>query len=332
MGSLMVVNDIHASKHPPSSCTDSYCDDLIDLLEQTVTIQRTRHVSGVIWAGDVFHHKGPSRTPHSLVQLLIGIGQSYRCPWYIVPGNHDIQHDRLDSIQDTQPLGVLYQAGAVRLEGWASDCGVTGAPLYGVPWQQHWTDEAVREAFRGFTPRNDHTLVVTHAPLYPPGQELTFEYYPAHDFARAMGPGGGYVAYGHVHEPHGVWRVGTETETDDLIHSSIVTFCNNGALSRGSLHEYNLTRQVGVTLWDAETCEFSFVPLKAKPAEEVFRLREKAQVTDMAGRLDEFLSDISHTSLAAVSVESVMERLRTTGADAGTLALAEELLAHGAAK
>jgi DNA repair exonuclease SbcCD nuclease subunit len=274
----------------------------------------------VVWAGDVFHHKGPSRTPHSLVQQLISIGQSYRCPWFIVPGNHDIQHDRLDSIQDTQPLGVLYQAGAVRLEGWASDCGVTGVPLYGVPWQQHWTDEAVREAFREFTPRNDGSLVVTHAPLYPPGQELTFEYYPAEMFAEAMGPGSGYVAYGHVHEPHGVWQ------------ANGVTFCNNGALSRGSLHEYNLTRQVGVTLWDAETCEFSFVPLKAKPAEEVFRLREKAQVTDMVGRLDDFLAGISQTSLATVSVESVMERLRTTGADAGTLALAEELLAHGAAK
>ena len=76
--------------------------------------------------------------------------------------------------------------------------------------------------------------------------------------------GAGSVFYGHVHEPHGVYEAGG------------VTFCNNGALSRGSLHEYNLTRQVGCTLWDSETGEFEFVPLDAKPASEVFRLAGEA--------------------------------------------------------
>ncbi len=334
----MVVNDIHASAHPPSSCTDSYNDDLMDLLQQTVVLQRNRGIAAVVWAGDVFHHKGPGRTPHWLVQRLIDIGQSYRCPWYIVPGNHDLQHDRLGSIEETQPLGVLFRAGAIKLDGWAATWtegyGDDHLPLYGVPWQQKWTDEAVsaaladyrREVYSPTTAQvirgeaNQPALIVTHAPLYPPGKELTFEFYPAEMFAEAMGPGSGYVAFGHVHEPSGVWQ------------ANGVTFCNNGALSRGSLHEYNLTRQVGVTLWDAQTCEFEFVPLNARPADQVFRLREKAEVTDMAGRLDDFLAGVSQTSLDTVSTESVMERLRATGADPGTLALAEELLAHASAK
>lgn len=316
----MIINDIHASAHPPSSCTDSYNDDLMELLAQTVRLAKDRKCGAVVWPGDVFHHKAPSRVPHWLVLRLIGVIRSYSCPVWIVPGNHDLQYDRLDSVHATQPLGVLLSSGARLLNGWAYEPdGRRATALYGVPWQQHWTDEAVSAALADYRARPDGSLIVTHAPLYPPGKELSFENYPARAFADAMGSGSGYVAYGHVHEPHGVWECEGKT------------FCNNGALSRGSLHEYNITRQVGVTLWDAQTCQFEFVPLDAKPADQVFRLREKREVTDMAGRLDDFLSGISHASLDSVSIEGVMDRIRGTGADAGTLALAEELLAHASA-
>jgi DNA repair exonuclease SbcCD nuclease subunit len=321
---VMVVNDIHASAYPPSSCTDSYNDDLMNLLAQTAVLARERSCGAVVWAGDIFHHKAPSRVPHWLVLKLIHAIRAYPCPVWIVPGNHDLQHDRLDSIHESQPLGVLLAAGARKLDGRAYDeNGQRYLALYGVPWQQKWTEEAVEDALAAYRLRPDASLIVTHAPLYPPGKELQFEYYPATQFADAMGGGSGYVAYGHVHEPHGVWRCETAAGTK--------TFCNNGALSRGSLHEYNLTRQVGVTLWDSETCEFEFVPLDAKPADQVFRLREKAEVTDMAGRLNNFLEGISHTSLEAVNIESVMERMRASGADDPTLSLAAELLAHASA-
>ena len=156
-------------------------------------------------------------------------------------------------------------------------------------------------------------LVVAHAPLYPPGQENPYEYFPAERWAEAMG-GQGYVFYGHVHPWHGVYEAGG------------VTFCNHGALSRGSLHESELTRQVGCTLWDSETGEFEFVPLDAKPAVEVFRLTERQQVTDMAGRLDDFLASVGGTTLEAVSVEAVIAHIRTLGLGRDAEDLATELL------
>jgi DNA repair exonuclease SbcCD nuclease subunit len=157
--------------------------------------------------------------------------------------------------------------------------------------------------------------VVTHAPLYPPGKELEYEYFPAARWAEAMG-GAGYCFYGHVHEPHGTWECGG------------VTFCNNGALSRGSLHEYNLTRQVGCTIWSDESGEFEFVPLDAPPASEVFRLTEKKQVTDMQGRLDSFLEDIGGIRLDSLSPESVLAHIKSLGLGKPAETLAEELLAE----
>jgi hypothetical protein len=163
--------------------------------------------------------------------------------------------------------------------------------------------------------RTAPALVVAHAPLYPPGQESPYEYFPAQRWAEAMG-GTGSVFYGHIHPWHGTYEAGG------------VTFCNNGALSRGSLTESDLTRPVGCTIWDSESGEFEFVPLDAKPASEVFRIQEKGQIRDMQGRLDEFLSSVSGTSLEAVNVESVIAHIKTLGLGKPAEDLAEELLAN----
>lgn len=315
------------SDRPPSSCGPGYSADILDLLSQVMALARDRHAAGVVIAGDLFHNKAPSRTSHRTVMLLISLFAGYP-PVYVTPGNHDLQFDRQESLAQTQPLGVLLEAGAATLlDGWARDRDYGLLPLYGVPWQQRWDNEHVFDALQGYRDWRVHSfrpaLVVAHAPLYPPGKELPYEFYPAAQWADAMC--GGQCFYGHVHEPHGVWSCGGTSGGDEVL------FCNNGALSRGSLHEYNITRQVGATVWDDQTGRFTFVPLKAKPASEVFRLQEKQEVTDMQGRLAEFLSAVASTSLAEVSTGSVLEHFRSLELGQAELDLIEELLeqAHG---
>lgn len=318
MAKYLIVNDIHATRRPPSSCTETYWPDLLDLLHQTVDVACDRDVRAVVWAGDVFHHKAPARTDHGVVQDLIEVISAHPCPLFIVPGNHDIQYDRLDTIEATQPLGVLYLAGARRLEGRSAEF----PHLYGVPWQQSWSAEGVREALRGY--REDEYaqhggLIVTHAPIYPPGSEPGYagaEYAPAEWWSGSMDVCGSIV-YGHIHEPHGVWRYGTGTG---------VTFCNFGALSRGSLDEYNRKRQVGCALWDSAVGGFEFVPLKAKPASEVFRLQEHAQEATRKLRLNGFRAGVEAAVLGLLSVESVVSHIRETVADREVADKAEELL------
>jgi Icc-related predicted phosphoesterase len=319
VGPVIVVNDIHASDKPPSSCTDSYLPDLLDLLRQTVVLAEQRRASAVVWAGDVFHHKGPHRTSHRLVQRLTDIGQSYPCPWFIVPGNHDIQHDRLESIEDSQPLGMLFRSGAVRLEGWAP-----GLPLYGVPWQQEWSERVIYGAMADFRDgMTDRSLVVTHAPVYPPGSEPRYagaEYTPPQWWVRAGGDAGlGHgLVYGHIHDPHGIY-----TARDDSGHS--LEFANPGALSRGSLDKESLVRPVQVTVWDQDT-GFGFVPLDYRPAAEVFRLRRHGEIVTARSSLEEFRADLAGTELGALTVESVLAHVKTLGVSPDVEELAEELL------
>jgi len=299
MSEYLLMGDIHLSDRPPSSCTDSYQDDIFDLLRHVGTIAADRRSAGVIWAGDVFHHKTPGRTSHRTVIDLIALLFDYPCPTYVVPGNHDMLHDRLDSIDNTQPLGVVIASGALRLlNGWMNSGGDL---VYGVPWLMRFTDDAVESAFadwRHLNPEGAAALCVTHAPLYPVGRELAYENYPAGKWAWAMG-GHGSVYYGHVHEPHGIHQVGG------------VTFCNAGALSRGSLHEHNLTRPVQIAAWSADTGTFALLDLPHKPAEEVFRLVEAKQARTAQVELDRFLDSVGQARLEITSIEAVLAHVRT---------------------
>jgi DNA repair exonuclease SbcCD nuclease subunit len=297
----LLMGDLHLSDRPPSSCTDTYQDDIVEILRAVGEIARDRGSHAIFWAGDVFHHKTPGRTSHKTVKTVIELIRSYPCPVLVVPGNHDMQNDRLDSIDSTQPLGVLWAADAVRLApgGWIV-CLDGDAQLYSVPWLQRFTDDTLTEAlgnYHEFVDRDRPALVVTHAPLYPLGQELIYEHYPADKWAAAMGDHGS-VYYGHVHEPHGIHTAGG------------VTFCNAGAISRGSLHEHNLTRPVQIAAWDSATGRFELLDVPHKPAGEVFRLVQAQQARTAQLELDRFLDSIGQTSIEVTSIESVMAHIR----------------------
>ncbi len=311
MPEYLLMGDIHLSDRPPSACTDSYQDDIFDLLRAVGTIAEERNAEAVIWAGDIFHHKTPGRTSHRTVMTLIDIINGYPCRVEIVPGNHDMQSDRLDSIDDTQPLGVILASGAARLlKGWMLPTDKLDRhgwldPVYGVPWLMRFDDDSVNAAlaeYREYPTDTAYDLVVTHAPLYPLGRELAYENYPADAWATAMNNEGS-VFYGHVHEPHGIHFAGG------------VAFCNPGALSRGSLHEHNLTRPVQIASWQSDTGLFELVPVPHKPAAEVFRLAETAQVRSARVELNQFLESVGVARIETTSIEAVMAHIR--GLDLG---------------
>jgi hypothetical protein len=295
-----MVGDVHLSDRPPSIRTESYREDILAKLRYTVEVADRHEVDVVVWAGDVFHVKAPTRTSHGLVQEVADIGQSYQCDWVIVPGNHDMRHDRLDSL-DEQPLGVLFKAGAYmgvgELEGetWKLFC---------IPWLYDWRIDL--PVYMERWANDDAPLMVTHAPIVKPGEDRPFEVIDATDWAHLMGRGGD-VYYGHMHDPDG----GYHAAPDGANHPFI--FCNNGAISRGSIHEATLKREPAVTVYSDLPEEITFfrVPVPHRPAAEVFRLNEKEREDVKQERLDEFLGSLAETKLTAMSIEAVVAHLDT---------------------
>lgn len=307
---IQVINDIHLSDHAPINCTESYTDDLFDLLNQTVEVAK-EYDAYTVFSGDVFHLKQPSRNSHALVQRAIDLIKYYPRLVYVVPGNHDLLNDRVDSLPG-QPLGVLLKSHVQLLWTWDM---LGSLPIYGVPWLQRFTDSTVSSALEMYRMSDEfnHSLVITHAPLYPPGKELPYEFYSAEEWAKSMNFKGS-VAYGHVHDFHGVWDV------------SGVQFCNNGALSRGSLTESNRTRNVYTTLWSSINGEFKSIKLDAKPANEVFKIEKVDREKEIQLRLDDFLSAIGQTTIEITSVDAVLTHVQSLGLDKEMISLIKELL------
>lgn len=299
MSNVLLCADIHLSDASPASRREGYLAETMELLWQTVKLAK-EHSAHVVWAGDVFHIKTPGRNSHRMVNETIDVVKAYPNGLSIVPGNHDLMQDRLDSIP-SQPLGTLFKAGAQNLQGWGNE-ETFNSCVYGVPWQQRFNETTVGNAFadyRKFASAEISHLVVTHAPLYPPGKELPYEFYDTGSWAEAMGNHGS-VFYGHVHNPHGTYEVDG------------VTFCNNGALSRGSLDESNLTRPVLATIWSSVSGLFRSIPLRAQPADQIFKMEVKTKRQAQI-KLDDFLASIGQASIDITTVDSVMTYVKSLG-------------------
>jgi predicted phosphodiesterase len=315
---VILVGDIHLSDRPPVSCYDTYTDDILDMLSFVAKLESALNADAVAWAGDIFHHKQPSRTSHNTIVKLMKVAQQYRRPPLVVTGNHDITSDRLDSLEK-QPLGVLYEAGVLQeLDGWHPSL-----PIFGVPWQQRWLSPGTIEASfagwragfpQGYHWGNDKCLAVTHAPIYPPlvADNVMFELLPLPEVAAAMG-NTGYLYYGHIHEPH------YKFEVDG------VEFANMGAISRGSLHEYNLARKIQVALW---TPEHGFTPIDIphKPASEVFKLVEAQEKKEVKMDLSSFLDEVGSATLDISSTGSIIDHVRRMDIEEPVKAVSIELL------
>lgn len=325
MTKFLIINDVHLTNDNshPASCTSSYTDDLFDLLYQANEVAREYRCLSIIQLGDLFHIKTPGRNSHQLIQRTMQWATEAPCPVYVVPGNHDLLNDRLESLQEGQPLGVLFSSGTVK-KAWGYLRIPNGIlPIFGVPWQQFWdaehsvADQAVKKALADFVPRDNPQLIVTHAPFFPEGSNPAYEHYSVDKFSRYVNPSGKsnvQVIYGHIHDFHGEYVVNG------------VRFANYGALSRGSLTESNLTRSVGVTIWDSVTGRFEFVPLQAKPAEQVFRVKEIAEVRSTQVKLDEFLMSVGQSKIEVTTVESVMDKVRALKLGKDFERVVEELL------
>ncbi len=316
---VLCVPDVHLSDKPPSQCVPEYNEQLFAMLAEVVSLAEV--ADAVVFAGDIFHNKRPDRTSHRTVQRMIEVIQAFPCPVYLVAGNHDLANDRINSIYETQPFGTLLQSGARLLSGWARD-----VPIYGAHWEQTWGDPgdfltewlAEGDARHGSL---EQCLFVTHAPIYPPGRENPWECIRAEVFAGWLQDG--FCFYGHVHDHHGVFTVDG------------VTFCNQGAISRGSLQEEDLRRKPAVTLWHSDRSgEAAFERIElasAPPASEVFRLAEATERADHRERLETFLSAVGRSEVAQTSVESVLAHIQTLDLPDADRVLAEDVLTAAAA-
>lgn len=315
---FVTVGDIHIADRPPSLRTETYADDILAKVEYIVAYAKKIGADAILLLGDVFHLKSPVRTSHGLVKRLANALTAAGIPVIIVPGNHDVSNDRMESLA-RQPLGMLAEVEGIELLMGPHET----FPIYGIPYLNDWhgllphymnkytkwADEK-RVEDEGFWP-----LLITHAPIFPVGEDPPYEYVGSDDWVELQQNGD--CAYGHIHDPHGVYRPSDSWN---------VTMCNYGAISRGSLHEATLKREPAFGTWDGTPGGFERHLIPVRPVEAVFRLAEKEDIDEKQERAGAFLEAVGSTSLERLSLEEVAAKAEQANLRPATKGLVLKLL------
>lgn len=331
MSQAVILGDIHLADKAPSSRRDTYTAEILRKLEYVcdytngwhdVTTPDYQHTP-LILSGDVFHIKTPWRTSYRLIQQVHEILSTVRGGVLIVPGNHDLNGDRLDSLSE-QPLGALCRMGNVELFIGQHELvpDFLGVPYLtefdGGDWEAALTawSKTLPPTEPGWVPE----LIVTHAPIFPKGDEPgVYAHIPAEQWA-TFWPGHPATYYGHIHERHGIYSAFGRW------------FANAGALSRGSLHESSIKRWPSFTTWDGSKFEIIALPeSRVRPAEEVFLFAEQKKDKAAQSSAQEFTDALGKVELSNLTIEEVLAHIKAGMPAPNVMAVIESALEEASA-
>jgi len=312
--------DVHSADKNPASWKASYSDEIESNLEQIGELAAKHRVAAVLDGGDFFHVKASTRNSHALVARTADIHKVYPCPTWIVPGNHDIAYNNLDTLDRQQPLRVLFSSGVFNRLGETvfhggdpkAGTGVT-VRVVGVPYSMTRTVDELRAIKKG---DEDHLIAIVHnlaSEDPPPGVDEFFgePVFRYEDLASEDGPD--VWCFGHWHKDQGAVEIKGKR------------FINPGAVSRGALVKENLQRTPQVALIEFVDGEImvGMIPLKVAPATEVFDLERKARREKESEVIEEFVAHMQEevTNDPGESIEGSIKNLSDFAADVQTTAL-----------
>lgn len=292
---LLFFGDLHIADKAPSGRVDDYAASILKKLDSISTLCKQEKVQYAISLGDVFHIKQPNRVSHALTQDLIVAFKRFHCPVYVVPGNHDLGPDGIESLP-RQPLGTLERAGAIRIASSFTQLEAP-PPTRGGPIENEYAwliprpYSAVAEGVHdGEVDPSYYTLLegeqqaisslppapvigVAHASIVGPGDSRQYPTVPVD-----MIPGieeYDLLVSGHLHECLGVIPIRTTDHT---------LFANPGSIGRTRRDISSYARTVEVLLVEVSGGKLTVteVPLPGvAPALEVFGGREAVDSPDL---------------------------------------------------
>jgi len=261
------ASDIHISDVAPRSRTDDFKATILGKIGQIRSVCAKLNVDGFLLAGDLYNAKQPEKNSHGLNTDLIKEFKQFRCPIYMIEGNHDLTGNNLESL-DEQPLGVLFADGTmVRLREEIVEKDGVKVSLIGIPYDENLDLSKLSTPSRQGCAAQ---ICLLHQYAGIKGGMLFKDRLYGYDELGALSPD--IFVIGHYHLDQGVYEQNGKW------------FVNLGSIARGTQSEEDLAHrpQIGlikISVDDEGIVAMKVTPvrLKVRPAEEVFNVQKKRE-------------------------------------------------------
>lgn len=299
---LLTTNDLHLASRGPGSRVDDWHATVSRKLAFIEATARVREVDGIAIAGDLFHattlayQAGQHAPMTEALEYFKRLSATW--PVYIVAGNHDLPHNRIDLV-DASPLGVLMAAGVVTPVWQAPAFAKLGTWVGSHPsWVAGVNYPVTEAAVRRWADTPGDGIMLVHSFASVGGGESWGERSFAYPDLAQWCPNVKVWVFGHDHTDHGVVKLGD------------VSFVQLGAPLRGTLAEDEVTRQPKIAIVDSSGA-VEVIDIPIEPAEKVFDLARR-DVIPASTRLDEYVQHLSAVQpTLAEGAEVVTEEMVT---------------------
>lgn len=263
---ILFLTDTHIRFFSPANRKDNFQEAIFTKLEEVVRLANEFNVDLVVHGGDLFDRYDVT---NKLLGRTAALLRQFKCPVYVLPGNHDIVGYSLETLPSTS-LDVLAKSGVIKLL--LEPQVINDVLLYPIPS----TADIPESAYRIERGAARTAIIVAHDNLLP---------YPVHkDIPHKVisdsTSNADVVLVGH-------WHPGWP----EPVRAGQTLYVNPGSLARLDIGAGSRNRLVQVALIDTDGgVSVEYIPLSsAKPYEEVFAEVSSRQAT----RLDEIGKAIS---------------------------------------
>lgn len=288
---LLTLGDVHLADKTPAFRVDNYRETMLQEIGMVKEQCLKEKADALLITGDIFNEKIAGRVSHSLVLEAINEFNGFPCPVYSVIGNHDINHNRLDTLPK-QPLGVVFASGAVKR---LDSVTIGGVDVRGV----HFNEENTYEHL-SFKKEGKPLVAVCHALATPKGGDFFGEPIFSYEQLVERGSEVDVYVFGHYHHDQGIQTVGG------------TQFINLGSLARGALNKENVDRPVkmGKIVHDGKKITCSEILLPVRPASEIFDMGKKDEIDQRETEIEKFVSSLTKQDLFE-DIASLEDTIRT---------------------
>jgi predicted phosphodiesterase len=167
-----------------------------------------------------------------------------------------------------------------------------------------YAEDIAAVAQRSFSSSATCRVLCVHGPIIPPSLR---NMYPApfveNKAVKAEDLAGlaDYILYGDIHDPHGIYTIGS------------TTFCNPGSIGRNTRRELDSARPVCVGFLDTATRQIQLAELEdVVPAVDAFKTIDIMEEREHNEHIDKFVTTLGHTEFAVLTPEVVDSKIDET--------------------